>query len=171
MLNYKIIILLFTLTLVTNYLDAQGVLNSKFDQRIKNLINFDIPVIGVDSVYSNIEKFVFVDTRERDEYEVSHIPNAHYSGYDDFDLSNLMHIDKDSEIVVYCSIGYRSEKIGKKLKKAGYKNVYNLYGSIFEWVNRGYPIVDTSNQRTRRLHTYNKIWSKWVDNPDILKIW
>jgi len=33
---------------------------------------------------------------------------------------------------VYCSLGIRSEVIAKKLKKAGYTNVFNLYGGIFE---------------------------------------
>ena len=47
---------------------------------------------------------------------------------------------------MYCSIGKRSEKVTQKLKKAGYNNVSNLYGGIFEWVNQGNEVVDTNNK-------------------------
>jgi len=80
-------------------------------------------------------------------------------------------IDKETTLVVYCSIGYRSDKIGGQLKKAGFNRVFNLYGSIFEWVNRGYTVVDKAGHPTNRLHTYNKHWSRWVDNPKIEKIY
>ena len=151
--------------------DAQMVQNSGFDRKIKSLIKFQVPVIDVVSAYKNFDNIVFLDARKREEYDISHIQNSYYVGYDDFDILNLPEIEKDSTVVVYCSIGYRSEKIGMKLKKSGYTNVYNLYGSIFEWTNRGYPIVDNNNNATNHLHTYNKKWSKWVDNPEIVKIW
>ena len=57
------------------------------------------------------------------------------------------------------------------MKKAGFSNVYNLYGSIFEWANQGHRLVDKGGQPTFKLHTYNKKWSKWVDNAKIEKVW
>ena len=71
-------------------------------------------------------------------------------------------ISKDATIIVYCSVGYRSEKITKKLNKMGYKNVSNLYGGIFEWVNQGHKVYDDKNNNTLKVHTYNKRWSKWL---------
>jgi len=53
----------------------------------------------------------------------------------------------------------------------GYKNVYNLYGSIFEWVNDGNEVVDKNNKPTDEVHTYNKKWSKWVEEGKAKKIW
>ena len=44
-------------------------------------------------------------------------------------------IARESTIVVYCSVGYRSEKIAEELDKLGFTNVSNLYGGIFEWIN------------------------------------
>ena len=63
---------------------------------------------------------------------------------------------------MYCSVGYRSEKISEKLIAAGFTDVSNLYGGIFEWVNIGRPVYKASNQKTNRVHTYNKEWSKWL---------
>jgi len=74
-------------------------------------------------------------------------------------------------MVVYCSIGYRSEKIGEKLLRLGYKNVYNLYGSIFEWANEKYQLVGSNGKTTNRVHSYNKSWSKWVTNEEIKTVW
>jgi len=93
---------------------------------------------------------------------VSHIPNALFTGYKDFNTDALKDIPKTDTIVVYCSVGYRSERIGEKLQKMGYSNVFNLYGGIFEWKNTGLEVVDTDGTETEKVHTYNKTWSKWL---------
>jgi len=64
--------------------------------------------------------------------------------------------------VVYCSVGYRSERIGEKLLDKGFTNVYNLYGGIFDWINNDYPLVDIADQPIQKVHGYNEDWSKWV---------
>lgn len=145
--------------------------NPDFDQRLSRMLRFDVPVISVDSFYSEKEDFFILDTRTPDEYQMSHIRDAHYMNYSHPDYALLKDISKETPIVVYCSIGYRSEKIGRKLQKMGYTHVFNLYGSIFEWVNEGYPIVDPQGQVTNKIHTYNKRWSQYVFNPEITKTW
>lgn len=45
-------------------------------------------------------------------------------------------------VVLYCFIGYCSEKVVEQFWEWGFIKVYNLYGSIFEWVNQGYFVVD-----------------------------
>jgi len=145
--------------------------NPSFDKKVHSLLNYSVPVISVEKAFKNKDNIIFLDARENEEYQISHLPKAQYIGYDNFDINNLKGIDKNAEIVVYCSIGYRSEKIGKKLQKAGYKNVKNLYGSIFEWVNVGYPIYDHYNKPTQKIHTYNKKWSQWVTKDGIDKVW
>jgi len=49
--------------------------------------------------------------------------------------------------------------------------VYNLYGSLFEWINRGYPVVDLRGDTVRRVHTYNRKWSRWVLNSSYEKVY
>ena len=170
-MQIRIILLLCFLIFSQHRAVGQFVENDQFDRKIKSYLTLKVPVIGVDEAFKFRSQFKFIDIREREEFEVSHIPNAIYGGYDDFDISNLSEIEKGQEIIVYCSIGYRSEKVGSKLKKAGYQNVRNLYGSIFEWVNRGYPVVDSSGNPTKKIHAYNKSWSKWIVNKEISKVW
>lgn len=147
------------------------VINPAFDHKIASVLNFTVPVIGVEELHKRQKDYIILDAREKKEYDVSHIPGAIYIGYDDFKIENLPSLKKESRVVVYCSIGYRSEKIAEQIKKKGFNNIYNLYGSIFEWVNHGYSIQDNSGKSTKKLHTYNKAWSEWVDGTKCTKQW
>ena len=145
--------------------------NKSFDSKVARTIGFTVPLIGVDELAENQSDYILLDARELSEYEVSHIPGAKFIGYDNFDLNTLKDIPKDSPIVIYCSIGYRSEKIGEQLLNEGFINVKNLYGSLFEWVNSGNQVVDNQGVVTKKVHTYNRVWSKWVFEPTVKKTW
>ena len=144
--------------------------NADFDKKVANMLSFSVKTISPSDVKRQ-SSILILDARERSEYDVSHLPNAVFVGYNNFEKKTLDSIAKDRPIVVYCSIGYRSEKIGEKLQKQGFSKVYNLYGSIFEWVNQGNPVVDKNNQPTKKVHTYNKAWSRWVEEGKAEKIW
>jgi len=123
----------------------------------------EVQQMSVDSLAALLEteaEPLLLDIREADEYAVSH-------------LSGAMHIDpeaqaevlagtpKDTPIVAYCSVGYRSSAFVDRLREAGFTNVYNLEGSIFEWVNAGHPVVrDTTAVEV--VHPYNKRWGLLV---------
>lgn len=168
--------LIFSLILSSSSLSAQYIktascADATFDKKVDSYLSYTAPVIDVKQAYVDKSNYIFLDAREFEEYQVSHIPGSRYIGYDKFSLNTVNDLSKESKIIVYCSIGYRSEKIASKLKKAGYKKVYNLYGSIFEWVNEGYEITDKSGKNSNKIHTYNKKWSQWVKNPSVEKIW
>ena len=150
---------------------SQDVLNPTFDDRLEQLLSFTVPVIDVPEANENADDYIFLDARELEEYQISHIPGARYIGYKKFDEDLLEGISHDDKIIVYCSVGYRSEKIGKKLEKLGYTTVYNLYGSIFEWINCDLPLENQQGIATDTIHTYNKKWSKWVDDKEVIKVW
>jgi rhodanese-related sulfurtransferase len=132
-------------------------------QVLEKLTTKSVPFITVNELQSH-DTLIVLDAREIKEFEVSHIENAIHIGYDKFDSKNVTSIikDKNTKIVVYCSIGVRSEKIGEKLLKLGYKNVFNLYGGIFEWKNQGGTVVNNQNSETDEIHTFNKEWSVYL---------
>ncbi len=142
-----------------------------FDRTIRSYLKLDVPVITVDELADKKDSFIILDARSKAEFEISHLKNARFIGFKEFSPDHLKGISKESKVAIYCSIGYRSEKIGNKLKKLGFIDVNNVYGSIFEWVNQGYQIVDQNGQATNRLHTYNRSWSKWITNDSISKHW
>lgn len=145
--------------------------NPEFNKKLAGLLTFDVPLISVDSLYTDREDYFLLDIRTPDEYQVSHIRDAHFINFDNPDLDIVEDLSRETPIVVYCSVGYRSEKTGRKLLEMGFTSVYNLYGSIFEWVNAGYPVVDSAGEVSHEIHTYNKRWSQYVYNPDMIKTW
>lgn len=137
--------------------------SGSYNLMLKTMIKETVPTITVKELgQKDLSKVVLLDSREKKEYEVSHLKNARWVGYDDFKMSRVNGIPKDSPIVIYCSVGVRSEKIGEKLVAAGYTNVHNLYGSIFEWVNEGYTVYDTAGKPTEKVHAYSKTWGIWL---------
>ncbi|MFK7808090.1 MAG: rhodanese-like domain-containing protein [Saprospiraceae bacterium] len=144
--------------------------NPDFDKKVRKLLDLTVTPITPEEL-KKMDDILLLDIREKEEYDVSHIEGAEYMGYEEYDGNLLRDVPKDTPIVVYCSIGYRSEKVGEKIQKLGYTNVYNLYGSIFEWVNQDNPVVDNNNTPTDKIHTYNRIWSKWVEDGKAEKVW
>ncbi len=112
----------------------------------------------------NNPSVVLLDTREKKEFEVSHIKGALYAGYKNFNLQKVSKNikSKDTQIIVYCSLGVRSEDIAEILQKAGYTNIKNLYGGIFNWKNNNLPLVNKQQKQTDSVHVYSKQWEKWL---------
>ena len=134
-----------------------------FDFTLNMLLSRDVPEITVADAAGNTGQYLFLDAREQKEYNVSHLPGTRFVGYDNFSLWSLKDIPKDKPLIVYCSIGKRSEDITRKLKKNGFTNVHNLYGGIFEWVNQGNRIYDLQNKPTDKVHAYGKFWGRFLD--------
>ena len=136
--------------------------NTAFFQMINALLEHNVKEIGIEKARV-LSDAVFLDAREKKEFNVSHIKNATWVGYDDFDLKRVQQFDKNTNIVVYCSVGYRSEKITQKLQKNGFKNCSNLIGGIFDWSNNDYPLFDNSGKQTLNVHAFDKTWGVWLN--------
>ncbi|AUC77768.1 rhodanese-like domain-containing protein [Olleya sp. Bg11-27] len=147
---------------------AQSIAQDTLDELLKKHNKNSVPYITVQELAMPKTDAVILDAREPKEFEVSHIKNAMLVGYDFFDIKTVTEIysNKDEKIVVYCSLGIRSETIAKKLKDEGYTNVLNLYGGIFEWKNNDFIVVDSEEKETNKVHTFNEAWSKWLEKGD-----
>lgn len=132
-----------------------------FRLMLKKLLRHSVPEIDVRTAARDTASIVFFDAREPREFNVSHLKNAFPVGYDSFSVKQLPPLDKHSRIVVYCSVGYRSEKVSEQLLAAGFTRVSNLYGGIFEWVNHGLPVYN-ENGPTKQVHAYDKKWGVWL---------
>ncbi len=128
---------------------------------LKTLLSHTVNEISVDSLAKIKDTVTLLDAREKPEYKVSYIEGATHIGYDNFDSTAVLKMDKSKPVVVYCSVGYRSEKISEKLRLMGFENVSNLYGGIFEWKNAGYPVKDI-NGETEKVHAFDKVWGVWL---------
>lgn len=131
---------------------------------LKGLYEEEFPTVKPDQIF-NLENYQVLDTREKAEFEVSHLQGANWVGYDTFSLEKVKGLDKNQPVLVYCTVGARSQDIGKKLREAGFKQVYNLYGGIIHWSNESKPLFKDSLP-TKQVHTYNRAWGVWLTSGE-----
>ncbi|MEP0262482.1 rhodanese-like domain-containing protein [Dokdonia sp.] len=150
-----VIILFFTL--------STAIGQESIDLVLKEYNNRTVPYISVEQLHKNKDTYLILDTRKKEEFNVSHIPDAVWSGekLDNYAFAKA-YPDKSQPIVVYCSIGVRSEDFGESLQRLGYKNVYNLYGSIFMWKDKGNTVLNSKGNPSDSIHVYSKTWSKYL---------
>ena len=98
--------------------------------------------------------YVLVDVREKREREISMIPSAITKEAFEKDIDRY----RNSKVVNYCTIGYRSGEYTDDLRKAGI-NAFNLKGSILSWVHEGGSLIDPKGSPTKRVHVYGKTWN------------
>lgn len=100
------------------------------------------------------DRFVIVDVRAKAETDVSIIPGAITQA--EFLKTHKQHQGK--AVLVYCTVGFRSGKYAKKLRKKGW-NAWNYEGSILDWCQNQLPVVTKDGKKTKRVHTYNSSYS------------
>ncbi|RKE98405.1 rhodanese-like domain-containing protein [Ichthyenterobacterium magnum] len=141
-----------------------GFSQESLSELLKEFNEESIPYITVQELVVPKTKVILLDAREENEFNASHLKDAIFVGYDNFEIETVTNFikDKSTKIVVYCSLGIRSEDIAEKLKAEGYTNVFNLYGGIFEWKNNNFKIYDIDNNETENIHAFSEEWSKWL---------
>ena len=133
------------------------------DLLLKQYNTRSVPYIPVQELKMEMSNYLILDTRKKEEFDVSHIPGALWVSEKVNDsMYALAKAKKDQPIVVYCSVGIRSEDFGERLKKKGFTNVKNLYGSIFTWKDEGYEIQNKNEQPTDSVHVFSKAWGKYL---------
>ncbi|AUH73074.1 rhodanese-like domain-containing protein [Legionella sainthelensi] len=87
------------------------------------------------------EPMLIIDVRESDEWETGYIPTAiHLSkGIIERDIEKKIP-DLNTEIVVYCSGGFRCALVADSLQKIGYTQVYSLDTGLQGWLDAGYTL-------------------------------
>ncbi len=127
----------------------------------------DVIQLRTDELYSWLtgsrsERIIIIDARAKEEFHVSNITGAMNIPYDKDPLKHFTCINPDSPIVVYCSVGYRSSILARKLQDMGFTKVYNLEGSIFKWANEGRPLVQ-DKVTVHKVHPYNAHWGNLLE--------
>lgn len=102
----------------------------------QSLSKKDITLVSVEEkdIILNLQEVQLIDVRTAIEYESGHINNSQNI---DCKLStfneDILSLDKDKPVVLYCERGTRSAKSVKKLHKIGFKKLYDLKGGFQKW--------------------------------------
>jgi adenylyltransferase/sulfurtransferase len=105
-----------------------------------------IPQISVQELKRKLDakKGVFVlDVREPHEYHIANLGAPLIPVGDIERRASELADKKNSEIVVYCKAGVRSQKAALALKQAGFTNISNLTGGILAWAEKIDPSMPT----------------------------
>ena len=102
---------------------------------------------------------VLLDVRTEEEWNVSHLPGARRVDPNAPVEEAISGMPKETPIVTYCAVGYRSGALATKLREAGFTNVRNLEGSIFQWANERRPLV-REDQPVTTVHPYSSLWGR-----------
>jgi sulfur-carrier protein adenylyltransferase/sulfurtransferase len=111
-----------------------------------------------------MEAPLFIDVREREEWDEGHIPGAVHVPRGNLE-SRIEGVagDRSASIVLYCASGSRSAFAAKTLAELGYEDVYSLSGGFADWKRNGYevqlPRILTPEKRAR--------YSRHVAIPEI----
>lgn len=138
----------------------------ELDSLVDAEIGFKLPIITcrqlreLQANKSDNQKLYVLDAREGKEYAISHIEGARCIGLKKFSVETVWTYNRKATIVIYSLTGEQGESIGLQMREMGFKNVYNLYGSLVEWVNQGLPIVDAQGQPTKKVFMRSKAEAK-----------
>ena len=93
------------------------------------------------------DDFELIDVRTKSEYESGFIESALNIDFfsDTFD-SDVLSLNKNSKIILYCRTNNRSTKTANLLNKNGFKDISVIQGGVIDWVKSGndieYPKLD-----------------------------
>jgi rhodanese-related sulfurtransferase len=112
---------------------------------------------------------VLLDVRTPEEWDVSRLPGARRVEPKADAGSAAAGLPKDTPIVTYCAVGYRSGEMADRLRAAGFTNVRNLEGSIFQWANEHRPLT-RDKEHVTQVHPYNSFWGRLLSDDVRAKI-
>ena len=160
--NFKIVLIIIAVSsilgLIVNSINPKGIpliakekslpwANSEtnFDKNGKETALKEPPAIHLEQAKNLYEKnALFIDAREKEEYELSHIKGAINIPFYNFDeyKYQLKNIDKNRTIVTYCD-GTDCELsilLGNQLFELGYKKTFIFFGGWNDWLKAKYPV-------------------------------
>ncbi|XP_078080729.1 sulfurtransferase Alvin_2599-like [Mustelus asterias] len=139
----------------------------------------DLSSDAMEQLMTNQGRIVVLDVRSPGEYQISHLQGAVRVDPETTDMDHLVtnlgleESNESTDVVCYCTVGYRSSKVAQKLMEflasdagrglRGSLKVYNLEGGLVKWANERKAIVDSENQPTSLVHPYSVMWGKLLE--------
>jgi len=110
-----------------NLITAVNVVNNKIDQVFKSISSKEVY-----SKITNHSKFILLDVRSHKEYEELRIPGSTLIPLGVL-RNRLFELNKNKEIITFCSISLRGYEAALILQNAGFNNVKVMDGGITMW--------------------------------------
>ena len=98
--------------------------------------------LAFDTKLTQLADEQLIDVRTATEYQAGHLSDALLIDFrgEHFD-QELARLDKNRPVMVYCAKGGRSTAAVTRLKKRGFREVYELKGGLSDWIEAGKTIT------------------------------
>ncbi len=120
---------------ITKLIDYDAFCGITRGEEAKPASSNGVPEISVKELKTKLdkkEKFVLIDVREPNEFQINRLPGSKLIPLGSVP-ERVHELDSADEIVVHCHFGGRSAKAVQFLQKAGFKKAKNLVGGIDAW--------------------------------------
>lgn len=99
---------------------------------------------------------LLIDVRTNEEVQLARIQGSLHVPLTALRATIAEHApSKETELIIYCASGKRSQTAREQLEASGYKRVTHVIGGIDAWIAKGYPTESTSalNQEQRERYS------------------
>ena len=108
--------------------------------KVKTTVNTEIKLISELLTVAEFAQLIeeksvqLIDVRTASEFNDGAIKNSiNIDYYEDNFKENMLQLDKNKPLAIYCRSGGRSGKAAKMLKELGFMEVYDLKGGYLSW--------------------------------------
>lgn len=103
-----------------------------------------VPQLPVQQLAENESSYQLLDVRSESEYQSGRIDHAKHKFVADMrdGIDGDLGLDPATPVAVYCASGYRASIAASIMKREGFKEVYNIPGSMQAWKNAGFKVVE-----------------------------
>ncbi len=106
--------------------------------------NDSIQVVTAEEMQTllDLDDVQLIDVRTPEEYAEGYIANFQNIDFlsETFD-EDILKLDKNKPVILYCKSGGRSAKCAEKMLKAGFVKIYDFKGGFTKWEHDGNEIV------------------------------
>lgn len=90
-----------------------------------------------ETMADNNPDLVLLDVRERNEWNLGHLPNAIHIPRGSMETKVEALIPRNKHVIIYCQSGNRSAFAAETLQEMGYEDVASMSRGIRGWVDDG----------------------------------
>jgi len=101
-----------------------------------------LPQLPVRELAERLEEFQLLDVRSPSEFENGRIQGAHHLFVAEMrnGVNGQLKLDREKPTAVYCGSGYRASIAASLMQRDGFKDVYNVPGSMKAWKQQGLDV-------------------------------
>ncbi len=108
------------------------------------------------SLIDTRNRLFIIDTREQNEFDISHIKGSKRVGYNNFSVEKVWMLDRNTTIILSSTDETRVKHVGAYLKMMGFVDVRTISGNLIAWLNAGYTLVDKDGRISTNIFIKNR---------------